>query len=71
MNATATARPSLATTAKPSLAGIISIVAAFVLGAFFGRYLQPTPREKTGANAVIANSFFDERRRNASWFLSA
>jgi hypothetical protein len=33
--------------------------------------LQPTPREKTGANAVIANSFFDERRRNASWFLSA
>jgi hypothetical protein len=35
---------------KPTVASAVSIV--FVRG-FFGRYRQPIPGEKTGANAVI------------------
>jgi hypothetical protein len=42
---------------KPTVASAVSIV--FVRG-FFGRYRQPIPGEKTGANAVILADPFNE-----------
>jgi hypothetical protein len=55
---------------KPTVASAVSIV--FVRG-FFGRYRQPIPGEKTGANAVIPAdlSMSGGRKLQRTAFLSA
>jgi hypothetical protein len=55
---------------KPTVASAVSIV--FVRG-FFGRYRQPIPGEKTGANAVILAdlSMSGGRKLQRTAFLSA